>query len=329
MPEKQPIRGRLAPSPTGALHLGNARSFLLAWLSIRSRGETLVLRIEDLDHPKIKRGSLASIYTDLKWLGLTWDEGPKMSGPHAPYIQSQRIASYRTALNLLIQKDLVYPCVCSRKDIEEAQSAPHQTADGLFYPGTCRGRFDSYAQAKATLPDGRLPGWRFKTPDTTSSFTDHFCGAQQQNVAEAVGDFCFARHPDGAGYLLAVVVDDAAMGITEVLRGDDLLLTTHRQLLLYDALDLPQPAFLHVPLILGENGKRLAKRHGDTQIAALRERGVRPEKVIGLLAWWSGLGRWGEELCADDLLVRYDIKQLNTKPSVLTHDVKKLLGIQE
>ena len=323
----QQLCGRLAPSPTGALHLGNARSFLIAWLRVRSRGGRLILRNEDLDHPRHKPGADAAILEDLRWLGFDWDEGPDIGGPCAPYSQSERRPLYRAALDKLLARDLVYPCVCSRKDCEEGQSAPH-IQDGIHYSGRCRGRFASYAEAAATLPPGRLPAWRFKVPEgTVVEFTDLFAGRQRQDVSEQTGDFVLARDPDAAGYMLAVVVDDAAMGVTEVVRGDDLLPATGRQLLLYQALGLKPPAFLHVPMVVGPEGMRLAKRHGDTRIRACREAGVSPETVIGVLAWWSGWAAWGEKLTLRDLLPRFDLARVPRGPTVLTEEVKRYLRI--
>lgn len=320
-------RGRLAPSPTGALHLGNARTFLITWLSIRSRRGSLVLRVEDLDHPKVKPGTDTQALDDLRWLGMDWDEGPDVGGPFAPYTQSERVALYREALRRLQAQDLVYPCVCSRSDIETAQSAPHAGEDGPRYPGTCRDRFAHFAAAGGALPPGRLPGWRFKAPDGVRDFHDVFHGIQVQNVHECVGDFVIARHPDGAGYMLAVVVDDDAMGITEVIRGDDLLPATHRQILIYRALGLTPPSFLHVPLVVGKNGRRLAKRHGDTRIATLRKRGVPPEQVVGLLAHWCGWAERDEPLAPHDLIERYDLATLPRAPVVLTDEIKALLRV--
>ena len=322
------VRGRLAPSPTGALHLGNARTFLIGWLRVRSQGGTLVLRMEDLDHPKNKPGAAAAALEDLRWLGFDWDEGPDVGGPHAPYTQTARTAAYAQALESLKAKGLAYPCVCSRRDVESGQSAPH-SEEGLYYPGTCRGRFADYESARRTLPEGRLPAWRFRVPEgETVRFEDVFYGTYEQDVSALSGDFVLARDPLGAGYMLAVVADDAAMGITEVVRGDDLLSATPRQLLLYRALGLTPPAFLHVPLVVSEEGRRLAKRHGDTRICALREAGVPAEKIVGLLAWWCGWAAWGESLTLRDLLPRFDLRTLPRQPVVLTQRVKEELGIR-
>ena len=211
--------GRLAPSPTGALHLGNARTFMIAWLRTRSQGGKMVFRMEDLDHPKDKPGAAAQAIEDLKWLGFDWDE---------EYVQSERKDIYREALESL--GDLVYPCVCSRKDVESAQSAPH-AGEQLYYPGTCRGRFKSWAEAKASV--SRTPCWRFRVPESTIvSFDDAFAGHYEQNVSRTLGDFPLARDEFGAGYTLACAVDDLLMGVTEVVRGDDLLAATPAQILL-------------------------------------------------------------------------------------------------
>ncbi len=322
------LRGRLAPSPTGALHLGNARSFLIAWLSIRSRGGAVIMRMEDLDHPKVKPEMAEQALEDLRWLGLDWDEGPDCGGPHAPYVQSQRIGHYRAALGALIDARMVYPCTCSRSDVEAAQSAPHEGDNGPRYPGTCRDRYSDYDEANATLPEDRIPAWRYRVADEHVRFVDGFHGSQDQHIHKEVGDFVIARHEDGAGYMLAVVVDDAAMGVTEVLRGDDLLSTTHRQILLYQALGLQCPTFIHVPLVVSSDGRRLAKRHGDTRIASLRKQGVSAETLVGLLAYWSGWGEWGEMLTPAQLLPRYDLTKLPHLPVVLTEEVKQFLGIK-
>lgn len=314
------IRGRLAPSPTGALHVGNARSFLLAWLSIRSRGGTVVLRMEDLDHPKVKPGTAADVLDDLRWLGLDWDEGPDVGGRHAPYVQGERSEHYAAALGQLQAAGLVYPCVCSRQDVEAAQAAPHAEDYCQRYPGTCRDRFASFEDACAALPPGRLPAWRFRVPDQMIGFEDGFAGRCEANVAQRDGDFVLARDARGAGYMLAVVVDDAAMGISEVLRGDDLMPATHRQLLLYRALGLTPPRFIHVPLVVGADGKRLAKRHGDTRLRTYREQGVLPDRVIGYLAWSCGLVPWGTACCTPDLIAGFSLNALPREPLVLRSD---------
>ncbi len=301
---------------------------MIAWLSVRSRSGTLLLRMEDLDHPKNKPGAADAALADLRWLGLDWDEGPDIGGPYAPYTQTQRRIHYVRALETLRARGLAYPCVCSRRDVECGQSAPH-TEDGLFYAGLCRDRFADYEAARRVLPPDRLPAWRFRVPQgEIVRFEDGFCGLCEQEVSAVSGDFVLARDPDGAGYMLAVVVDDAAMGVTEVVRGDDLLPATPRQLLLYRALDLTPPVFIHVPLVVSEEGRRLAKRHGDTRISALRAAGITSEQVIGLLAWWCGWAAWGERLTLRDLLPRFDLATLRREPAMLTPQVKAAMKIQ-
>ena len=278
------------------------------------------MRMEDLDHPKNKPGAARQALEDLRWLGFDWDEGPDCGGPFAPYTQTERIGLYAAALERLRAQGLVYPCVCSRRDVEAGQSAPH-AEDGMFYPGICRGRFPDYATAQSALPPGRIPAWRFKVPDGERiSFSDGFAGCYSAVVSESCGDFVLARHPLGAGYMLAVVVDDAAMGITEVVRGDDLLPTTPRQLLVYRALGLTPPRFFHVPLVVGPDGRRLAKRHGDTRISAYRKAGVPPQRVIGLLARWCGWAKLGEELSLHDLLPRFGWDTLNRQTVIARPD---------
>ncbi len=321
-------RGRLAPSPTGALHLGNARTFLAAWLSIRSRGGTILLRMEDLDHPKIKRGAAESALQDLRWLGLDWDEGPDAGGPCGPYVQSERIPHYRRALDRLLAAGLVYPCTCARRDVQSAQSAPHAGDDGPRYSGVCREKARTYAEAAALLEPPRLPAWRFRAgAGRMTAFRDGFRGECRQDVNAAVGDFVVARHADGAGYMLAVVADDAAMGVTEVLRADDLLDATHRQLLVYEALGLAPPSFTHIPLVVGEDGNRLAKRHGDTRLTDLRARGVSAAKLVGLLAWSCGWAEWGEDVMPRDLAARFDLRSIPPRPLALDARLRTYLGL--
>ncbi len=328
----RPPRGRLAPSPTGALHLGNARSFLLAWLSIRSRGGTVVLRVEDLDGPRLKPRAEAQAIEDLRWLGLDWDEGPVEGGPFAPYRQTERTARYGAAIDRLAAEGRVYPCVCSRAEIERAASAPHAGEHETRYPGTCRGRFASLGDAE------REAGWpaalRLRVDPGSVRFDDALRGAMEFDPSRECGDFVIEKVERSgtragsrtASYQLACVVDDDAMEIDEVLRGDDLLPSTARQILLQRALGLRTPAYAHAPLLVGEDGRRLAKRHGDTTIARFREAGVAPDALVGWLAHVSGLARTGAPVSARALLPRFDLARLRREAVVVrASDVSALL----
>ena len=307
--------GRLAPSPTGALHLGNVRTFVVAWLRARKSGGKLILRTEDLDHPKHKEGAAVQAIEDLKWLGFDWD---------CEYVQSERIHLYEKTLKFLQAKGLVYPCVCSRKDVESAQSAPHE-GEQLYYPGICRDRFSSWEEAYAYINSDslseemqkRIPCWRFRVDDSEEvSFTDDFAGEFRMNVNKCLGDFPLARDKNGAGYTLAVVVDDAEMGVTEVVRGDDLLSATPQQILLYRALGLKVPSFFHVPLVVGRDGRRLAKRHGDTRITSFKEQGVSAEYIIGYLAHTLGIIPQIKPVKLYDLVDIFDEFKIPSKPLV-------------
>jgi glutamyl-tRNA synthetase len=315
--------GRLAPSPTGAQHVGNARTYLLAWLSIRARGGRLVLRMEDIDSPRIKRGADQQAIDDLRWLGLDWDEGPDIGGPHAPYIQSQRLALYEDALRQLQAKDRVYPCTCTRTDIAAAASAPHAGQEGPRYPGTCS--FRRAADAEALRQAGQPFAWRFRASDATREFVDAVAGPQQCSVAEELGDFVVGKMDGSPAYQLAVVVDDHTMGITEVLRGDDLLPSAFRQLALYDFFGWRAPAFAHVPLVIGPDGRRLAKRHGDTRLATLRAAGTTAESFVGLLAWSCGLLERPTPCWPVDLLASFDLSRLSRQPLVFSDDLLQRL----
>lgn len=294
-------RGRFAPSPTGAAHLGTARTALVAWLRARQAGGSFVMRVEDLDGPRVVPGSAEGILADLRWLGLSWDEGPDVGGPLGPYLQSQCFDRYAAALERLRIAGHVYPCTCSRKEIAAIASAPD--GEELVYPGTCR--------AGATHPE-RVPSFRFRF-DAQPSFVDGVFG---QRSFPSCGDFILMRADGVFAYQLAVVLDDIAMGITEVVRGEDLLSSTPRQLALIAALGAEPPSYFHVPLVLDESGERLGKRHGSLALSALRESGWTPERVVGLLGKSLGLD-CPEEISAVDLVARFDPGRLRTEPTVL------------
>jgi glutamyl-tRNA synthetase len=309
-----PKIGRLAPSPTGAQHVGNARTFLLAWLSARSQNGRLILRMEDIDSPRIKAGAAQQAIDDLRWLGLDWDEGPDVGGPHGPYVQTQRVGMYEAALDQLKAAEKIYPCTCSRSEVAAAASAPHAGQEGPRYPGTCAENISSTANSLA-------PGsfaWRFRTSDSIRGYRDGLAGEMTCNVQQELGDFVIAKADGTPAYQLAVVIDDHAMSVTEVVRGDDLLPSTFRQLELYDFFGWTPPKFVHVPLVIGEDGRRLAKRHGDTRLATYREQGVPPEKIIGLLAWSCGLRQEQSPIAANELLNVFDWQRITNGPFAFT-----------
>ena len=276
--------GRFAPSPSGRMHLGNLFCALLSWLSVRSRGGRWILRIEDLDTARCRPDYARQVEEDLRWLGLPWDEGGSTGGPDAPYFQSQRTALYESALARLQETGRVYPCFCTRAQLHAA-SAPHRE-DGLtVYPGTCRDLPPETVAAR--MAAGRRPALRLRVPEKTVSFRDGHLGPVSEYLPTDCGDFLLRRSDGLFAYQLAVVVDDAAMGVTEVVRGADLLSSTPRQLLLYELLGLPAPRFRHFPLLLSPDGRRLSKRDGDLGLAALQTR-CTPEEVVGKLAYLAG-----------------------------------------
>ncbi|HYG75738.1 MAG TPA: tRNA glutamyl-Q(34) synthetase GluQRS [Planctomycetota bacterium] len=325
------IISRLAPSPTGVLHLGNVRTFLWAWLSARSQGGRMIMRIEDLE-TRARPGVIEKILDDLAWMGFDWDEGPRYDASSSTmvnmcatggsaivgqtsYIQSERRTYYETIHDKLLRSNAIYPCVCTRADIAAAQSAPHEGDVEPRYPGTCRGRFANAAEAEAFA--GKPPAWRLNVTPGEIAFSDLLYGAQRIDVQASVGDVVIAKAPDNPAYQLAVVADDIAMGVTEVVRGDDLIPSTARQILIYQALGERLPRYGHVPLVVGPDGKRLAKRHGDARIASFRERGVKPERIIGTLARWSGLPCDADAM-PRDLLPLWSWKNVSRERVILT-----------
>lgn len=331
MPISKPMC-RLAPSPTGAQHLGNARTFLLAYWSARAQNAKLILRIEDIDSPRVKPWATAQAIDDLRWLGIQHDGDP--------IIQTERARLYQDVLQRMIADDRVYPCTCSRKDIATAASAPHETstpasplesgvrtltAEATIYPGTCSG----WHTGDRLPPEGSYC-WRFRITPTPMLINDLVAGVVQCGPVEGIGDFPVTRKEGVAAYQLAVVVDDLDASVTEVVRGDDLLLSAFRQRQIYQYLGETSPQYAHVPLVVGADGRRLAKRHGDTRLSQYREQGIAPERIVSWAARsaiehsdslpsetetakWS-LNRWHREM-----IERFDWSSLSRNQAVYRH----------
>ena len=269
-------RGRLAPSPTGLLHIGHVRTFWTAAQRAIERQGTLILRNEDLDPQRSRAEFVSAMIEDLQWLGIRWSEGPDCGGPYAPYSQSERRAFYLDAWRRLRDGGFIYPCTCSRKDLAQAASAPNDADDAPIYPGRCRGRIDA-----SQFADPAGVNWRFRLQEGDEiTFADLNLGPERYVAGRDFGDFLVWRRDDVPAYQLAVVVDDAAMRITDVVRGADLLKSTARQLLLIRALGCSTPAYFHCELVLDQSGARLAKRHDALSIRHLRESGMLAKQVI-------------------------------------------------
>ena len=285
-----PYRGRFAPSPTGALHLGNARTALAAWLRARSERGRFVLRIEDLDSARSRDEHVTGNADELRWLGLDWDEGPDVGGPFGPYRQSQRHDRYGAALAQLEASGRLFPCWLSRRDLRDLASAPHDVAPA--YGPTEREANEALRSRK--IAEGKAPSLRLRAEPGTLRLHDAVAGERSFDAESDVGDTVVRRADDEWAYALAVAVDDADMEITEVLRGDDLLAPTAAQLLVYRALDLAPPRFAHIPLLQDASGERMAKRRGSATLAALRDDGADPRRVVGALA--GAPARWSDAL---------------------------------
>lgn len=318
--------GRLAPSPTGALHLGNARTFLLTWLSIRQQAGTLILRIEDIDSARVKPGAVQSVIQDLKWLGLDWDFGPSREPVlrnGVPCFQSQRLPRYRQVLQTLIDDQKVYPCSCSRSQIaQQSASAPHEPAwtqlEGPVYAGTCRKAYFESGRL-LQLHDENRAALRWAFDPGQVSWSDGLHGLQSACPLLQLGDFVIGRGNGQPSYQLAVVVDDYDMAVTEIVRGDDLMLSTYRQQAILRHLQWPAPKYYHVPLMHAAGGQRLAKRQGDS-ITFLRERGISPEAVVGYLAYTAGLTDRPHPMPARELIGSLDWQKLSLTAFTLSED---------
>lgn len=299
-----PPVGRFAPSPTGRLHAGNLFAAVMAWVLAHRDGGSVVLRIEDLDAERSRQEYIDAVMRDYEWMGLTWDAGP--------FFQHGRTEAYREAYRSLEKRGLVYPCFCSRADLHAA-SAPH-FGEKLVYPGTCRHLTDAERTERAKAKD---PSWRLAVPDEEVAFTDGIQGPYRQNLAHECGDF-IVRRADGAfAYQLAVVVDDAAQGVTQVVRGIDLLPSTPQQLHLQRLLGLPHPRYAHIPLIVNGAGRRLSKRDHDASIDELRQRFRTPEALLGRMAAVSGLMPDDTPLSLEELAREADVSKLSGRISAV------------
>ncbi len=275
----------------------------------------MVLRMEDLDPDRSRTEHAAGLMEDLHWLGLDWDEGPDVGGPHIPYSQSKRTALYQAAFETLSQAGLVYPCFCSRAELRNIANAPHAGDTEAAYSGSCE-KLDVESVARM-YSQGRRPAYRLRVGEVVVEFTDEVYGVQRQELAEVCGDFVIRRSDGIFAYQLAVVIDDADMKIDRILRGADLLASTPRQIYLWQLLGLSHPTFLHVPLLVGSDGSRLSKRHGSLAIAELRRAGVRPEAVIGQLAAWAGLVYKRQGVQAKELIAGFEVSRLPQEPIVV------------
>ena len=314
------MRGRYAPSPTGQLHLGNARTALLAYWQTKAQTGQFVMRVEDLDLQRSRPEFVQANLEELRWLGLLWDEGPDVGGPYAPYRQSERFRLYEEALTTLQVSGHLFECYLSRKDLRqdlEVASAPHGA--GAVY-GEAQRKLNEQVKAQKQF-EGKTSSLRFAVKPRTLTFRDEVLGDVTLNPAQDTGDFVVRRADGEWAYQLAVVVDDIAMNITHVLRGDDLLPSTGAQLLLYEALGAEPPVFAHVPLLLDADGSRLAKRKGSLTLTSLKAAGVKPERVVGLLAFTAGFMAKLEEARADDFVKAFNLSSIRKEPFRLTDDL--------
>lgn len=309
------VRGRFAPTPSGRMHLGNVYCVLLSWLSVRAQNGTFILRIEDLDNQRCPMNENARILEeDLRWLGLDWDEGGSLGGPHESYYQSERFDYYREQYEAIQKQTVLYPCFCSRKDLLHCTTAPHASDGHFVYPGTCRHLSEAEREEKRQK---KAPSMRLCVPDQIISFEDSICGTYAQNLKTECGDFIIRRADGIYAYQLAVVADDAAMGITEVIRGNDLLSSTPAQLYLYELMHKTPPHFAHIPLLVDESGRRLSKRDQDLDLGALRKRFSGPEPILGVLGYLAGLLPGAEPATAKELIPLFTLSKLPTHNQTL------------
>ncbi len=317
------IRGRLAPSPTGFLHLGNAWSFLLAWLAARSSDGAVIMRIEDIDPDRSRTHYSKALQEDLRWLGLDWDEGPDIGGPSSPYEQSSRLGLYEKALAGLEAEGHVYQCFCTRKELRTMAGAPHPGDIGAPYSGRCQNLGEDEICAHKAA--GRKFSSRLRCPSGKIEFNDLVCGPQCMTLAECGGDFALRRSDGVFAYQLAVSCDDAAMGINQVVRGNDLLWSTPRQIALFKLLGAPIPEFAHVPMLLDAEGQRLAKRHESLTLRTMREAGTRAENIVGELACLAGLRPGYNPITPAELVPLFNFSLLPKAARIVGNDILERL----
>ena len=318
-PPAAPPRGRLAPSPSWFVHLGNAATALVAWASVRRRSGTLVWRLEDLDGPRTVAGMAEAAEQDLAWLGIDWDEGGGRGGARGPYEQSARFDRYADALARLAEAGRLFPCTASRKDLASVARAPHGPASAA-YPAVLRPRTLAHDWFEQTASAGAAAAVRFRVDPVEVRWTDRLRGARRERVDETVGDFVLRRRDGVYAYQLAVVVDDIDMGIDEVVRGVDLVDSTGRQLLLWDALGARAPQFAHAPLLRAADGAKLSKRDRALTVRSLREAGASAAQVVGALAHGLGLNPRAAPMSAGEFLGEYDEAALGREDWTLPAD---------
>lgn len=309
------VCGRFAPTPSGRIHLGNILCAMLSWLSVRSKQGKYLLRIEDLDAMRCPRSLADQIEEDLQWFGIDWDDGGSAGGEQ--WYQSSRTEIYDKYFEVLKDKGLLYPCFCSRAELHTAQ-APHRSDGTYIYAGTCRNLTPEQIAEKSKR---RPPAWRVRVPDRVVSFIDGCQGVYTENLAKDCGDFIIRRSDGVYGYQLAVVVDDGEMGVTEVVRGSDLLNSTPRQMYLYEQLGFPIPQFYHMPLLTAPDGRRLSKRDGDLDLGVLRERFGRPEPIVGMLAKAAGLRPTTQPVALHELIADFSWDKIPKQDIALPEEI--------
>lgn len=322
------VKGRFAPSPTGYMHLGNAWSFLVCWLAARKKNGRLVLRIEDIDPDRSKPEFVDGIIEDLHWLGLDWDEGADIGGEYEPYTQSESTSLYERVIDALQKDGLVYPCFCTRKELRSLASAPHMSDYGSAYPELCLHLSDK--ERKEREATGRRSAMRLHCEKDEIGFTDVLHGDCCMSWNECGGDFPLRRSDGVFAYQLAVVVDDIRQGITQIVRGEDILHCTPRQVYLYELFGCTSPEYIHLPLVVDHEGERLAKRHGHFELRKMREAGISAEAVVGYLAYLGGITPTCKKMSARELLDTFSIDVINRKVLQLEKDViERLKGLSD